>query len=142
MNDYSITTIKVGDSAEFERTITDSMMQAFLEITGDDNPLHVDEQYAKSKGFVGKVCYGALCSAFFSTLAGVYLPGKRCLLHGIDSKYKKPVFVGDTLTVQGSVVEVSEVFNEITVKATIKNQHAKVVTRAVIKAGILEEREQ
>ncbi len=137
MNNYSIETIKVGDNAEFERVITAEMMEKFLEITGDNNPLHIDEEYARSKGFGGRVCYGALCSSFFSTLAGVYLPGKRCLLHSIDSKYKQPVFIGDHLTVKGTVTEVNELFNVITVKGSIVNQHGKTVTRAVIQAGIL-----
>ncbi len=137
MNDYTIETIKVGDSAQFERVITAQMMQNFLDITGDNNPLHVDEEYARSKGFSGRVCYGALCSSLFSTLAGVYLPGRRCLLHSIDSKYKQPVFIGDSLTVKGTVTEVSELFNVIIVKASIINQHGKKVTGAVIQAGIL-----
>ncbi len=139
MNDFSIDTIKVGESAEFTRVITVEMMQAFLQITGDNNPLHVDEHFAKQSGFDGRVCYGALISSFLSTLAGVYLPGKRCLLHGIDSKYKQPVYIGDTITVQGVVSEVNEIFNEITVKARITNQHGKNVARAVVKAGILKE---
>ncbi len=137
MNDFSIESISVGESASFERTITCEMMDAFLAITGDVNPLHIDEDYAKEKGFVGRVCYGAMVSSLFSTLAGVYLPGRRCLLHGIDSKYKLPVYIGDTLTVEGSVVDVNELFNEITVKARILNQHGKTVVRSVIKAGIL-----
>ncbi len=139
MNNFSIDTIKVGESASFERTITIEMMDAFLMITGDNNPLHINADYAKSKGFVDRVCYGALTSSMLSTLAGVYLPGEKCLLHSIESKFKLPVYIGDTLLVEGTVSEVNEMFKEITIKARILNQNGKTVLRAVVKAGILDE---
>lgn len=77
-----------------------------------------------------------LVAAFFSTLAGVYLPGEHCLLHSVESKFAKPVFIGDVLTVTGVVEEVNEVFGEVTIKGTITNQDGKKVCRGVIKAGL------
>ncbi len=137
MNNYDFGSIAVGDTATFERVITREMMEAFLVVSGDNNPLHVDEDYAKSQGFDSCVVYGGVSTSFFSTLAGVYLPGRRCILHSVESMYKKPVFVGDTLTVNGEVSEVNTVYGEITVKVRISNQHGKVVTRGLFKAGIL-----
>ncbi len=138
MNNFTIATIKVGESASFKRKISPEMMDAFLMITGDNNPLHIDSDYAKSKGFVDRVCYGALTSSMLSTLAGVYLPGEKCLLHSIESKFKLPVYVGDLLSIEGIVTEVNEVFKEITIKAKILNQDGKTVLRAIVKAGILD----
>lgn len=73
---------------------------------------------------------------FFSTLAGVYLPGEHCLLHGVECKFAKPVFIGDTLTITGTVVNVSEAVAEAEIKAVITNQDGKRVTRGIIKAGL------
>ena len=75
-------------------------------------------------------------AVLFSTLAGVYLPGEHCLLHGVECKFARPVFIGDVLTVSGTVTEVNETFREITVKAVITNQNGQKVTRGVIRAGV------
>lgn len=96
----------------------------------------MSEEYAAGRGFPGRVVYGMLGASFFSTLAGVYLPGEHCLLHSVESKFAKPIFIGDTLTITGKVDEVNDVFGEITIKATITNQDGKKVTRGVIKAGV------
>ena len=73
---------------------------------------------------------------YFRVLAGVYLPGEHCLLHSVETKFAKPVFIGDTLTVRGEVTEVNPVFGEITIKASLTNQDGKRVTRGLIKAGV------
>ena len=96
----------------------------------------MDETYAADRGYPGRVVYGMLGASFFSTLAGVYLPGEHCLLHGVECKFAKPVFIGDTLTVRGTVANVSEVGSEAEIKAVILNQDGKKVTRGVIKAGL------
>ena len=60
-------------------TVTPEMMDAFRAITGDVSPIHIDADYARGRGFPGRVVYGMLGASFFSTLAGVYLPGEHCL---------------------------------------------------------------
>ena len=120
----------------FTVTITEEMMAQFYAITGDNSPIHMDADYAAGRGYPGRVVYGMLGASFLSTLAGVYLPGEHCLLHGVDLKFAKPIFIGDTLTVTGVVDEVNDTFREITIKASIVNQNGKKVTRAVIRAGV------
>lgn len=136
MNSYTMQTITVGLTAQFTTEITAQKMELFYELTGDCSPIHMDSVYAQGRGFPGRVCYGMLCASLFSTLAGVYLPGEHCLLHSVESKFVKPVFIGDKLTVTGVVSEVNETFGEITIKATITNGAGKKVTRGVIKAGL------
>ncbi len=75
-------------------------------------------------------------AGLFSTLAGVYLPGASCLLHSVEAKFAKPVFIGDTLTVSGTITEVNPAFATVTIKAAITNQHGVKVTRGIIKAGV------
>ena len=136
MNHYTLAEMVPGLSEEFTVTVTAEMMDQFKAITGDVSPIHIDADYAKDRGFPGRVVYGMLGASFLSTLAGVYLPGEHCLLHGVDLKFAKPIFIGDTLTVTGVVDEVNDTFREITIKASIVNQDGKKVTRAVIRAGV------
>lgn len=136
MNHYTLAEITPGLTESFTVTVTPEMMDAFYAITGDNSPIHMDADYAAARGFSGRVVYGMLGGSFFSTLAGVYLPGEHCLLHSVECKFAKPIFIGDTLTISGKVSEVNEVFGEITIKATITNGEGKKVTRGLIKAGV------
>lgn len=136
MNHYTLAEMQPGLTQSFTVTISHEMMDAFLNLTGDCSPIHVDEEYAKGRGYPGRVVYGMLGASFFSTLAGVYLPGEHCLLHGVECKFARPVFVGDTLTVSGTVTHVSEAVGEAEIKAVITNQDGKKVTRGIIRAGL------
>ena len=136
MNSYTLADLAPGMTASFTVTVTEAMMDAFYAITGDDSPIHMDAEYAAGRGYPGRVVYGMLGASLFSTLAGVYLPGEHCLLHSVEAKFAKPVFIGDTLTVTGKVTEVNDTFGEITVKGTIENQNGQKVTRGLIKAGV------
>ena len=136
MNHYTLSQLQVGMTEEFTITVTEEMMDRFYAITGDCSPIHMDVQYAAERGYPGRVVYGMLSASLFSTLAGVHLPGEHCLLHQVDCKFAQPVFIGDTLTVKGTVTEVNETFREVTIKGLILNQNGKKVVRAVIKAGL------
>ena len=125
MNSYTLADITPGMTESFTVTVTEAMMDAFYAVSGDNSPIHMDAEYAAGRGYPGRVVYGMLGASFFSTLAGVYLPGEHCLLHGVDCKFARPVFVGDTLTVSGTVTHVSEAVSEAEIKATITNQDGK-----------------
>ena len=92
MNKYLFSDIKIGLNHSFEARVRSEEMDKFLDISGDNNPMHIDSTYAKSKGMKDRVVYGMLSSSFYSTLVGVYLPGKFALLHSIDLQFLKPVF--------------------------------------------------
>lgn len=138
MNKYTIDDIYVGLKESFQVTITESMMEAFRNITGDINPLHTDEEFAKSKSYPDKVVYGMLTSSFLSTLAGVYLPGEKSLIREVEVKMKKPVFVGDELIVSGEVTEVNSDFKIFSMKVEIVNQKGDKVLRGKMQMGVLE----
>ncbi len=139
MQEYRISELEVGHSESFASVITAEMMEQFLAISGDVNPLHLNEPYAKAQGLKGRVVYGMLTASFYSTLVGVHLPGKFSLLHSIEIQFSKPVFVGDALIINGKVSEVDERFRHIVVKAGIKNQNGESISRAKIKIGLLHE---
>lgn len=139
MNQYQFKDIYVGLKEEFQVTVTSDMLAQFRKITGDENPLHTDENFAKEKGYESNVTYGMLTASFLSTLAGVYLPGERSLIHSVESKFTKPVYVGDILTVSGQVTECNEMFSVFTMKTTIVNQNGEKVLRGKMQVGILED---
>lgn len=141
MNFYSMSDLEIGMEAEFTVCITQEMQQMFTWLTGDVNPMHLDENYAEKNGFKSKIVYGMLTASFYSTLVGVYLPGERCLLHECNVAWKKPVYIGDKLMVHGVIAEIDERFKRIIVKATIVNQEGKKVSRANLVVGVREKHE-
>ena len=138
MNSYKFNDLSVGMSESFTVTITEEMMDKFIEITGDISPIHVSADYAKAHGFATRVCHGMLFGSMFSTLAGVYLPGEHCLLHSVETKFSLPVFPGDVLTVAGKISEINDTFKTVFVKGTITNQNGKKVCKANIQLGVRE----
>jgi len=139
MNEYTYDEITIGHVEEFSILLNDEKMDAFMSITGDTNPLHTDEVYAKEHlGYSGKVAYGLLTASFLSTLAGMYLPGKHSLLHSVDVKFTKPVFPPETLTIRGEVVEKEDKFRLLKIKASIYNSNGENVCRASIKLGVID----
>jgi 3-hydroxybutyryl-CoA dehydratase len=139
MNEYKFSDIEIGLEESFEVKIDASKMDKFLDISNDINPLHVDSNYAKKKGFPGRVVYGLLTSSFYSTLVGVHLPGKHCILQGIDIQFSKPVYIGDALKISGKVSYINEAYKQIEIRAFITNQNNEKVSRATIKTGVLDE---
>ena len=138
MNEYKFSDLQINEERMFNAEITDEMMNQFLAISGDSNPLHQNPEYAHERGFKDRVVYGFLTSSFYSTLVGVHLPGKYALLQGVKKiNFLKPVFVGDQLTVFGKISHINEAFKVVEIKARIINQKKEVVSDAIISVGLL-----
>ncbi len=138
MNHFCYENFDVGEKASFEITITTDKMNHFLEICGDVNPLHMNDAYAREKGFQSRVVYGMLTASMYSTLAGVYLPGEKCILKSVEILFQYPVYIGDMLTVAGTVKEKDDRFMQAIIKAKITNQNGKTVSKAKILVGFYE----
>ena len=139
MNSYKFVDINVGLEESFSVRVNSEKLDKFLKISGDINPLHTDAEYSKSKGFSDRVVYGMLTSSFFSTLVGVYLPGKYCILQGVDIQFSKPVYIDDILTITGKVSYINEAYKQLEIKAVIINQDNNKVSKATIKVGMIDE---
>ncbi len=136
MNEYRYQELDIGHKETFRVTITREMEDAFRQITGDSNPLHRDDAFALEAGqgkFSSHVTFGMLTSSFYSTLAGVYLPGKYSLIHSLDIKLQKPVYCGDELTVTGEIADKQDELGLLILKAEIRNQKQKCVSKATMK---------
>ena len=135
--DYLWQDLRIGLGHEFQVSITEEMMLRFRTDTGDVNPLHTDDAYARAHGFDRRVAYGMLVASFYSTLAGVHLPGRRCLLHGAQITFVKPVYVGDHLTVSGEITYLNEAYHQVHVAAQIARSGTGLVSKAKLLAGVL-----
>ena len=138
MNDYRWKDLILGLHEQFEVPLTEEMMTSFVTMSGDSNPLHADEQFARQNGFRGRVAFGMLTSSLYSRLIGVHLPGKHALLHGIDLEFKAPAYVGDILTVSGDVDFLNEAYRRMEVKGRIVNQGGQLISTAKIRVGVHE----
>ena len=95
----------LGMSATFAKTITDADLVLFVGVSGDTNPVHLDEDYAAGTMFKGRVAHGALTASFISTVLGTKLPGPGSIYVAQTLKFKAPVHVGDTVTARCEVIE-------------------------------------
>lgn len=138
MNTYKFDDLTIGLTEQFTHTVTEAEMDAFRNITGDVNPFHADDEFAKEHGFAEKVVFGMLTASLISTLGGVYLPGKYCLIQQTEIKFVSPVFVGDELTVVGKVDELNETVKRAGIKIEIRNSAGKKVVKAKLYVGFLE----
>jgi 3-hydroxybutyryl-CoA dehydratase len=114
------------------------MQTDFSELSGDRNPLHIDSEFARHAGFRDVVAYGMLTSALYSTLVGVYLPGRYCLLQGIDVDFVNPAFLGDRLRIAGSISYLNQAYRRADVKASIHNGNSQLISKAKIRVGVHE----
>jgi len=102
--------INIGDVAEFSKTIAESDIYLFAGITGDMNPIHINQVEAQNSFAGNRIAHGALISGMISTVIGMKLPGPGTVYMEQNSKFVRPVFIGDTIR---AVVEVAEILNEI-----------------------------
>lgn len=141
MNEYTISELEVGMRASFTKKITKEMEDSFRNISGDENPLHKDDEFACqiSQGkYPEHAVFGMLTASLYSTIAGMYLPGKYSLIHSFEElSFLKPVFVDDELTVEGEVIDKNEDLGLIRIKVSIKNQNNKSVSRAKMKVLVM-----
>ena len=129
--------LEIGSSASLTRKVNESDVIAFADITGDNNPIHLDEEEAKKTVFKSRVVHGMLTASFISAILGTKLPGPGTIYLEQNLKFKKPVYVNDTVYVQ---VTVSDIINEekgiYRHDTIIKNSTGEIVTEgyAVVKA--------
>lgn len=122
-----MTKFSIGQKASFSKTITEKDVFAFAEISGDHNPLHLDEAYAKTTRFGARLVHGALTAGLISAALGNDLPGVGSIYMGQTTKFVKPVYFDDTIT---ATVEISAILADkgiITLKTTCANQHGETV---------------
>ena len=132
-------TIQVGEKAELKHVVTQADLEKFVALTGDDNKLHVDTNYAAKTAFKKPVVHGMLGASFISTIIGTRLPGDGALWFSQSIDFLLPVRVGDELTVRAEVVKKLEKLQVIELQTDIFNQDKQKVTSGVAKVKIIEQ---
>lgn len=125
--DVPYSQIQVGTKAIIKKTITNDDVLCFAKVTGDVNPIHVDDDFAKTTMFKERIAHGILTTGFISTLIGTKLPGKNTVYLSQNVTFKAPVKIGDTLTVIGEVTEKRDDKQILKLNTNIYNQNDKIV---------------
>ena len=124
---YTFDSINIGINHEFKITITEKIVSDFSVISGDFNPLHIDENYAAKTKFKKRICHGMLLASFFSRLVGMYLPGESALYFSQSLNFISPCFINDKIVVKGEIIDKNHSTKIITVKTSIINQKNELI---------------
>jgi len=127
----SIDEMKIGDSAQIVKTITEGDIELFARATGDFNPVHLDATYAEKTMFKGRIAHGLLSVGFFSTILGNILPGHGTIYLSQEVKFLAPVRIGDTITAKVDVLELIPERNRAKFRTTCVNQDGKLVVDGI-----------
>src|SRR3972149_931315 len=119
----SIDELKIGEKASLAKTITESDVYAFAQISGDTNPLHIDKEYAAQSLFKERVSHGMLTAGLISAVIGTRLPGVGTIYLSQSLRFIAPVKLGDTIEAEAEVVAKQEERNRVTLRTMCRNQH-------------------
>jgi 3-oxoacyl-[acyl-carrier protein] reductase len=134
--------IKLGDKAEILHQITQQDIEKFVELTGDDNKMHTDSEYASTTSFKKPVAHGMLGASFISTIIGTKLPGDGALWYAQSLEFLKPVRIGDKLRITAKVVKKTDRNQTIELQTDIYNQNKEKVTSGTAKIKVVKQIEQ
>jgi 3-hydroxybutyryl-CoA dehydratase len=123
----TVKTFEIGQRASFSKTITEADVIGFAHVSGDFNPLHIVEDYAKTTMFGQRIAHGMLSASLISTVLGMILPGPGCVYLSQSLRFVKPVHIGDTLTATLEVTDWKPDRAIITLNNQITNQNSEIV---------------
>jgi len=123
----SIDQLQVGDAAEFAKTVSETDIYLYAGITGDFNPAHVNENYAKNTFFKTRIAHGMLTAGFISAIIANQLPGPGTIYLKQELSFLAPVHIGDTITARVEILELNAEKNRVRLKTTCSNQDGVTV---------------
>lgn len=107
LNGYMLEDLEVGQQATYAKTITEADIVLFAGISGDSNPVHLNQEYAETTMFKGRIAHGMLSAGFISTVLGTKMPGPGTIYMAQNLKFKAPVRIGDTVVATATVKEIT-----------------------------------
>ncbi len=128
---------EVGQHASFTKTFAEEDVRRFIEITGDVNPLHVDEEFASRTPFGRRVLHGMLTASLFSTMVGMLLPGTGAIYRSQTIAFLRPVYIGDTITAHFVVRAIDREKHRLDIESWMENQNGERVIEGKCEAGLL-----
>ena len=124
---YKIEDMREGLKFTFCKVIEKKDIDDFIILSGDISPMHVSDQFARSRGFAGRVVHGALLISYLSKVMGVHFPGENCLLQGLNLKFLSPTYINDTVEFVVTVDHLSIGANAAILDVAIKNVKSRVM---------------
>lgn len=124
---YYIEDLKPGISESFAKTVTERDIALFGEVSGDVNPVHFDEGFAKSTIFKGRIAHGVLSASYISTVLGMKMPGPGTIFMSLTTRFKAPVRIGDTVVATCTVRELNAEKRRVVFDCTCKVGEVTVV---------------
>ena len=115
-NGYYLEDLTIGMESSYQKTITETDIDAFAALTGDTNPVHLDSEYAATTPFKARIAHGMLSAGLISTVLGTQLPGPGCIYLEQQIKFKAPVFIGDTLVATVTVADINQRRGRVSLK--------------------------
>lgn len=115
---YYLEDLSVGMSAERKMIVTAEKIDTFAELSQDFNPIHMDEEFAKTTAFGGRIAHGALSASLISAVLGNDIPGPGAIFVELNLRFRKPAFIGDEITARAEVVEIKERMGRVKMKVT------------------------
>jgi 3-hydroxybutyryl-CoA dehydratase len=134
-----ISTFHIGQKASFTKQIFEQDVVDFARVTGDENPIHLDEQVAKNSIFGRRVVHGALQAGLISAVLGMKLPGPGSIYREQTLTFRKPAFLGDVLTATVEIIEIKEKIGLLLLKSTVTNQDGIVLVDGIAKGLVSKE---
>ena len=131
MKGKTIKEIHAGDTASFQKTLSESDVYLFAGVSGDQNPAHINETYASGTRFKTRIAHGMLVASLISAALGMELPGPGTIYLGQTIKFKAPAHIGDTVEARVTVTEIDERRNIVTLETVCTNQDGKVLLEGV-----------
>jgi len=119
--------LNIGDSAEFSKTVSESDIYLYAGLTGDLNPAHINEEYARKTFFKSRIAHGMLTAGFISAVLGNKLPGPGTIYLRQELRFLVPVHIGDTITGRVEVLEMEVEKNRVKLRTICINQRGKTI---------------
>jgi 3-hydroxybutyryl-CoA dehydratase len=121
--------LKIGDKFSTSKQITDSLVRAFADLSGDYNPVHIDEEFAKTTRFGRRIAHGMISGALISAILGYEFKEKRIVYLSQTMKFVAPVFIDDTVTATATVTNIREDKNIVTLETVCTNQNGETTLK-------------
>ena len=133
---FEIEDLFQGKEFSFEKKISSSDVNMFAKLTGDNSPLHMEDQFARERGFKGRVVHGGLLVGCISQLVGVHFPGTNSIIQTLDIKFSHPAYIGDLLKIHSIIDQVSESVKTVIIKLAITNQETgEILLKSKMQVG-------
>ena len=123
----NIDKLQVGMTERYEQTITDADVKAFAGLSGDNNPVHMSEEYAEKSRFKKRIAHGLLSASFFSAMFGTKLPGNGCVYVSQSLNFRRPVYIGDTVEATVEIFKIDKKKSRVFFKTVCKVKNKVVI---------------